>query len=117
MKRAKKILIAEDELLVARVLRMQFEKEGFEVENVVDADSAYLKAIEMQPDVILLDIRLKNNTSGIEAANKLRESGVNCLILFTTGNSYESTIKEIAHIANAKILIKPVDFKTILSYI
>ena len=41
MKSNKKVLIAEDELLIARVLRMQLEKCGFEVENVMDADSAF----------------------------------------------------------------------------
>ena len=38
MKSDKKVLIAEDELLIAKVLRMQLEKHGFEVENVIDTD-------------------------------------------------------------------------------
>lgn len=115
MKTIKKILLAEDELLVAKVLRIQFEKDGIEVQNVADAESAFKAACESNPDFILMDIRLKNNTSGIDAARNIRAAGINTPIIFTTGNSHENTIKLVADISNNKVLIKPVEYSDIMN--
>ena len=117
MKSDKKVLIAEDELLIAKVLRMQLEKHGFEVENVIDTDSAINAAKKMQPDVIILDVYLKNNSTGIDAAKKIREMGINTPIIFTTGNSYNDTTKLVKDISFCSVLNKPVDFDTLLDLI
>jgi DNA-binding response OmpR family regulator len=117
MNKIEKILIAEDELLFVKVMRLEFEKKGFQIESVVDAQNAFAKAVEYQPDLILLDVRLKNNTSGIEAARKIRAFGIQTPIIFTTGNSFESTRSQIEDISNAKILIKPIDFRQLFELI
>jgi len=117
MKIYKKILIAEDELLIAKVLRMQFEKLGFEVSTISEENEVFNKVREMQPDVIILDVYLKNKTSGIEAGRKLRKAGINTPIIFTTGNSYDSTLLLINDISNVKILSKPVEFEHLLNLI
>lgn len=113
----KKILLAEDELLIAKVLRMQLEKRGFEVNSVTSAFDAETMANTWQPDLIILDVHLKNHTSGIEAGFNIRKSGVNCPIIFTTGNSYESTLKEIEDIKNVELLSKPVEFEYLMTFI
>lgn len=113
MKPNKKILIAEDELLIAKVLRMQLEREGYEVENVVDASAAVQKAKEWQPEIIILDVYLKNGSSGIEAGKEIRKLQIDAPILFTTGNSLEATLIEIKSIANSHILTKPVEFEVL----
>ncbi len=117
MNNNKKILIAEDELLIAKVLRMQLEKHGFEVENVMDADSAFNVVKQMLPNVIILDVYLKNNSTGIEAALKIREAGINTPIIFTTGNSFNDTTKLVQDISFCRVLNKPVDFDTLLNII
>lgn len=117
MKSNKKVLIAEDELLIAKVLRMQLEKCGFEVENVMDADSAFNAVKQMQPNVIILDVYLKNNSTGIAAALKIREIGINTPIIFTTGNSFNDTTKLVQDISFCSVLNKPVDFDMLLNLI
>lgn len=117
MKSNKKVLIAEDELLIAKVLRMQLEKYGFEVENVVDAESAFNAVKRMQPNVIILDIYLKDNSTGIDAALKIREVGIDTPIIFTTGNSFNDTTKLVQDIRFCSVLNKPVDFDTLLNII
>lgn len=110
----KKILIAEDELLIVRVLRMQFEKLGFEVENVSDANDVLTKVQQMNPDVIILDVQLKNKTSGIAAAKSIRTAGIETLIIFTTGNSYDDTLQSVEGMSNSKVLSKPIEFENLL---
>jgi DNA-binding response OmpR family regulator len=117
MKTIKKILIAEDELLFIKVMRLEFEKRGYQIESVLEAEKAYEKALEFKPDLILLDVRLKNNSSGIEAAKKIRAEGIETPIIFTTGNSFESTNNQIRDIANTNILIKPIDFNELFDLI
>lgn len=117
MNKQKRILIAEDELLIAKVLRMQLEKAGFEVDNVLDADAAFARAIQFQPDVIILDVFLKGKSSGIEAGKRIRQAGIETAIIFTTGNSYETTIQQISGIKNSNVLSKPVEFEVLLKLI
>ncbi|MES2397333.1 MAG: response regulator [Bacteroidota bacterium] len=117
MKINKKILIAEDELLIAKVLRMQLEKLGFVVENVVHADEAFNKVKEMKPDVIILDVCLKNKTCGLEAGKKIREAGIKTPIIFTTGNSYANTLQLMSDIKYSTVLSKPVEFEHLLHLI
>jgi DNA-binding response OmpR family regulator len=110
----KKILIAEDELLIAKVLKLVLEKKQFEVMHVTDGEAAEEKAMTFKPDVILLDVFLKNNTCGIDVAQNLREKGENCPIIFTTGNSYEQTTSDIKNISNCHLMIKPIDIDQLL---
>lgn len=111
MNRIKNILIAEDELLIAKVLRLQLEKQGYTVENVADGAEVFQKVQAMKPDLIVLDVFLKNRSSGIEAGKAIRDAGIHTPIIFTTGNSYEATLQQANSILYSKVLIKPVEFE------
>lgn len=51
----KKILLVEDDTALAGVYKSRLELEGFEVEHVANGEEALSKAIEIKPDLILLD--------------------------------------------------------------
>ncbi len=113
----KNILIAEDELVIAKVLQMQLERTGYQVENVPNGNDVFNKVNEMKPIFIILDVQLKNNTSGLDAGKKIREAGINTPIIFTTGNSYDHTVQLVKDIEHAKVLTKPVLFEQLLAMI
>ena len=117
MKTISKVLIAEDELLIAKVLRMQLEKLEFEVMNVTDANQAVETTKEFCPDIIILDNYLKNKTSGIEAAYSIRKLGIETPIIFVTGNSFEITSLQTRTISNSKVLSKPIIFEELIKHI
>lgn len=117
MNSIKKVLIAEDELLIAKVLRMQLEKLGFEVKNVTDGNQAVSTAQEFQPDLIILDNYLKNKTSGIDAAYSIRKLGIETPIIFVTGNSFEITSIQTKTISNSNVLSKPIIFEELIKHI
>ncbi len=117
MKLIKKILIAEDELLIGLALKMQLEKLGFEVANITEANEAFNVAIEIQPDIIIMDVYLKNKTTGIDTAKRLREIGNETPIIFTTGNSLNETLLQINEISNSKALSNPVEFDVLVDLI
>lgn len=106
----KKVLIVEDELVIATVLKLQLQHAGYEVANVTTEEAAISKTQEFKPDYIVMDIFLKNRGNGIEAAKAIRGMHIETPIIFTTGNSYESTREKLTGISNYNLLIKPVDF-------
>lgn len=114
MSNVKKILIVEDELIVATVLKLQLVDEGFDVINVTTSEAALVKVKEFEPDYIIMDVFLKNKGNGIETAKIIRQQGINTPIVFTTGNSYDSTVQQLEGVKDYKVLIKPVEFLHLL---
>ena len=72
---AKRILVVEDEAITAMALKLDLLKLGYEVLAIVDTgEEAILKAAELLPDLILMDISLLGPMSGIEAAVEIKKS-------------------------------------------
>lgn len=117
MNTIRNILIAEDELLVAKVLKMTLERRNFQVQHVTEELAVVAAASEFKPDLIILDVYLKNKSSGINASKAIRANGIVCPIIFTTGNSFEQTREEIKNISNSHLFIKPVDVDQLIRYI
>jgi len=68
------ILVVEDEGIVAQEIKSRLEKSGYTVCAIAhDGNTAIAHAGEMQPDLILMDIRLKGEMDGIEAAGIIGE--------------------------------------------
>lgn len=66
------ILIVEDELVTAENMKIRLEEEGYSVCGIADsADEAISLAKTSCPDLILMDIILKNNSNGISAAREI----------------------------------------------
>lgn len=67
----KKILIIEDDPIVAHIYRTRLEKEGYEVENATDGQSGFYRIYEFRPDAVLLDLMLPK-MNGVEILKKIR---------------------------------------------
>ena len=117
MNKIKKILIAEDELLVAKVMALMMEREGYKVKHMVDGLMVTSVVLAFEPDLIILDVFLKNKSSGIKAGLNLRENGILTPIIFTTGNSMDQTLADINGIPNTHLFIKPVDVGQLIKFI
>ncbi len=68
-----KILIIEDEKMLAEMYRDRFKHEGFDVYSAYDAEEGMDMALEIKPDLILLDILLPRE-NGTEFLERLRET-------------------------------------------
>ncbi|MDO4871856.1 MAG: response regulator [bacterium] len=69
----KKILLVEDDEMLASVYRARLEMEGFEVIEVHDGEKALSSAIEHRPDLILLDAMMPK-ISGFDVLDILRNT-------------------------------------------
>ena len=68
-----RILVVEDEAIVAMALRGRLENLGYDAVGVVaSGEEAIEKADELRPDLVLMDIRLSGAMDGIEAAELIR---------------------------------------------
>ncbi|WP_420543247.1 response regulator transcription factor [Streptococcus equinus] len=81
-----KVLIAEDEVQMNRVLTTALTHEGYDVDSVYDGQAAIDKANENAYDVMVMDIMMPIK-SGIEAVQEIRESGNQAHIIMLTAMS------------------------------
>jgi two-component system, OmpR family, response regulator VicR len=67
----KKILVVEDEMDIAELVKLVLQTEDFEVEAVLDSTAAYDKVKEYKPDAILLDLAMPK-MNGWEVFKQIR---------------------------------------------
>lgn len=102
-----KILIVEDEAIIAKNIESKLIKAGYEVVDTVYTGSDAVKsAIEKSPDIILLDIKLKGEISGIEAAEKIKQQR-DIPVIFLTSYTDEDTFEKAKLTEPAAYLSKP----------
>ena len=90
---SKNALVIEDENIVALDLKIKLENLGFKVPHLISSgEEGVKKALEQQPDLILMDIILKGEMNGIEAAQKILET-LNIPIIFITANTNKALLE------------------------
>ena len=68
-----RVLIVEDERLIAENLKYVLEEKGYEVIGIASSgDEAVLQGTTAFPDIVLMDIRIQGQFDGIEAAKRIR---------------------------------------------
>lgn len=77
-----RILVVDDEARIRRLVRMYLEREGYEIEEAEDGDTALAKALETDYDLILLDLMLPG-MDGIDVCQELRKKKATPVIMLT----------------------------------
>ena len=109
----KKILIVEDEFVVANDLEIMLEASGYETAGiVVSAEAAIEKIAENVPDLVLLDIQLQGALSGIDLAKQLKAR--NIAFVYLSANSDHTTLQKAKATEPYGFLVKPVRPKDLL---
>jgi EAL domain-containing protein (putative c-di-GMP-specific phosphodiesterase class I)/DNA-binding NarL/FixJ family response regulator len=103
-----KVLIVEDEALIARQLKKRLEKLGYTVSDVVGSTAqAILSLRENTASIVLMDIVIKGDSDGIQAATRIQNE-FKLPVIFLTSYSDEKTLQR-AELARAYgYLVKPV---------
>lgn len=107
MKNPVKIIIVEDELIAAESLAFDLKKSGYEVIDIVDCgEEAFVKASQIKPDLMLMDIMLGGAVDGILASQKI-SSQLQIPIVFLTAYADEETLEKAKKTQPYGYLIKP----------
>ena len=107
--RASRILIVEDEAVVAVDLQSQLGLLGYEVvDAVATAAEANRQAAHHRPDLILMDICLSARDDGVEVARSIREK-FDIPIVFLTAFGDAPTVQRASQVGAYGYLVKPYD--------
>lgn len=102
-----KVLIVEDELLVAADIEESLQMLGYKVIGAVATGKDAIESVERQlPDIILMDIMLKGNMTGIDAANIIRRTH-DVPIIYLTANADLATIEKAKVSLPYGYIVKP----------
>ena len=110
MKEEIKILIVEDEALIAMYLKAKFTRLGYSLcETAADEKTALHIFDTEKPDIILSDIMLANGDNGIDVMMKIRETTPILPIVFLTGYEEDSIKQRALPLKPLGFFIKPID--------
>jgi len=112
-----KVLIVEDEPIVAEAMSQFLENAGHEVVGIArDEVSAICETAAERPDLVLMDIRLAGAGDGIEAARKIRaDYPVN--VVFVTAHADPITRTRAAAVQPAGFVTKPYSARQLLEVV
>jgi DNA-binding LytR/AlgR family response regulator len=107
MSKKARILIVEDDMIIAANISLQLSNLGYEVTGIESrGEDAVNHAVENQPDIILMDIQLKGNINGIEAAKQIQEK-LDIPLIYLTANSDESSFQKAKETRPYAFITKP----------
>jgi DNA-binding LytR/AlgR family response regulator len=102
-----KILIVEDQILIAEALKFELIKEDYEVTDIADSAEKALASFKKTPcDLILMDVRLNGSMDGIQAAKKIKEIA-DIPVIFVTDFKDEFTFKNAKESKPSNYITKP----------
>lgn len=112
-----KILIVEDEIIVAMGVEQKLLDLGYDVINIVDTGEDAVKcAKQLKPDLILMDIVLKGKMDGIEAAQQIHDN-LDIPIIYLTAYSDDDVLKRARITEPYGYMIKPFRKNEVKAYI
>jgi len=102
-----KILVVEDERIAAEDIRLRLENLGYKVSAVISSGKAAIEKAEMlQPDLVLMDIKLRGQMNGIESAEEIRKR-FDIPIVYLTAFADKDTLERIKHSEPYGFILKP----------
>ena len=102
-----KILVAEDESIVAKDIQDTLKRQGYDVPAIaLSGEEAIEKAAEIQPDLVLMDIMLKGNVDGIAAAEQIRDR-FNIPVVYLTAYADKEIVERARITEPFGYIIKP----------
>lgn len=102
-----KILVVEDESIVAKDIQNSLKKLGYLVPNTVNSGEKAIEEIEdNRPDLVLMDIMLKGFMTGIDAANVIKER-FGIPVIFLTAYADDNTLSKAKITEPYGYIIKP----------
>ncbi len=111
-----RVLVVEDEVRLADLLRAGLKAEGFAVDVTGDGIDAVWRATEVAYDVIVLDIMLPGK-NGVEVCRELRRTGVATPILMLTARTGDNEHAEALNVGADDFLPKPFSFVVLIAHL
>ena len=117
-KRPRRVLIADDDPDILKVVAANLEAEGIEVEAVANGIEAQARALRTSPDLIILDISMPGRT-GLEVMAALRSNAqtADIPVVLLTARSSDADVWEGWKAGAAYYLTKPFDTAQLMHFV
>jgi DNA-binding response OmpR family regulator len=107
------VLVVEDDVDIAGVLRRSLDKEGYDVRIAGDGEAALEESTVFEPDAVVLDLGLPK-LDGVEVCRRLREDGDVPILVLTARDALESRVEGLDSGAD-DYLVKPFERQELLA--
>ena len=112
-----KVLLVEDDWIIAKEISYNLQDMGFEVAGCFDnGEEAYRQIKLLMPDLVILDIDLAGEMTGIELGAMLKKDG-NTAFIFLTALADLQTVEKAKLVEPFAYLVKPISPETLFSTI
>lgn len=111
---AEHVLIIEDDPTLLRVLKDNFEFEGYRVTCAADGEKGLSAAVDGKPDLIILDIMLPG-INGYEICRRVRQRGLDVPIIMLTAKGQEQDIVLGLNLGADDYVTKPFSTRELLA--
>jgi len=103
----KRIMVVEDDVIIASLIESRLKKIGYAVSGIFDTgEDAITGAAEQKPDLVLMDISLRGEIDGIDAASEI-SSCLDIPCVFLTSYSDRDTIERAKATEPDGFILKP----------
>jgi two-component system, OmpR family, response regulator MprA len=113
MSRSARVLVVEDDVDIAGVLRRSLDKDGYDVRVAGDGEDALKQAAFFEPDAVVLDLGLPK-LDGVEVCRRLRANGDVPILVLTARDALESRVEGLDSGAD-DYLVKPFERDELLA--
>lgn len=104
-----KVLVVDDDPKVLLTLCSLLRKEGYQILEAETPESAFALISSQQPDLVILDIYLTNNTDGLTLLGKAKEKYPNLSFIMISGRGDTKTIVESMKLGASDFVNKPIN--------
>jgi len=114
---ATRILIVEDDVIVAHNLKSRLEGLGYEVLAIArSGEEAVQRSLEARPDLVLMDVKIAGEIDGIEAAGRIRAHH-DVPVIYLTGYADDATLARAKVTDPFGYVLKPFEMRELRSTI
>jgi DNA-binding NtrC family response regulator len=107
-----RILVVDDDTSLRRVMKMQLEEAGYEVSIASDGNQAYTMLKDLQPTLIVTDLRMP--TSGLELLGRITQEEIQTTVIVITAFGTVETAVEAMKMGAYDYVTKPLDFDALV---
>ncbi len=111
-----KILVVEDDLIITMEIQTLLEILGYQIYKASSSDEAIERAVEILPDLILMDIKIKGKYDGVKTVKMIKEL-IEVPVIYLTAYPDPKLIESIELTKPIVCLIKPFESKELISNI
>ena len=113
MEKSARVLVVEDDVDIADVVRRALDKDGYEVRLAGDGEAALEESSVFEPDAVVLDLGLPK-MDGVEVCRRLRENGDVPILMLTARDSLDARVEGLDSGAD-DYLVKPFERAELLA--